>query len=165
MIPLHVCVCIYILQHKPREAKKLEREMSWLLKERRGPAWKRGWLEQTLLTLSPPPLQLLALFAIISLLLFLSSYPRYKYQVEKTATNLKLFLLFLPMLFVLVVFFISFFHKLVSPSSYYIRTKRGEPVFGIGGEFPWGITVIVILLLVLVSKQSYFHSLWYPTLW
>uniref|UniRef100_A0A0D2ZUD7 Uncharacterized protein n=1 Tax=Brassica oleracea var. oleracea TaxID=109376 RepID=A0A0D2ZUD7_BRAOL len=67
--------------------------MGWFVKERRGGAWKRGWLEETLFSSSAPPLTLLTLFAIISLLLFLSSYPRYRCEVEKTAMNLKLFLI------------------------------------------------------------------------
>ncbi|KAG2301625.1 hypothetical protein Bca52824_030276 [Brassica carinata] len=34
------------------------------------------------MTSSAPPLKLLILFAIISLLLFLSSYPRYRYELS-----------------------------------------------------------------------------------
>ncbi|VVB08324.1 unnamed protein product [Arabis nemorensis] len=60
--------------------------MGWFVKERRGPAWKRGWLEDTLLRSSPPPLELLTLLAIISLFLFLSSYPRYKYEFQNNLT-------------------------------------------------------------------------------
>ncbi|KAF2563529.1 hypothetical protein F2Q70_00016860 [Brassica cretica] len=56
--------------------------MGWFVKERRGGAWKRGWLEETLFSSSAPPLTLLTLFAIISLLLFLSSYPRYSSSIE-----------------------------------------------------------------------------------
>ncbi|CAH8361887.1 unnamed protein product [Eruca vesicaria subsp. sativa] len=100
--------------------------MGWLVKERRGGAWKRGWLEETLFTSSAPPLTLLTLFAIISLLLFVSSYPRYR-------------------------------------SSYYVRANQAASVFE-EGHFPWGILLMLVLILLLVSKQSYFHSLWYPTL-
>lgn len=138
--------------------------MGWFIKERRGGSWKRGWLEETLLTTSAPPLTLLALLAIISLLLFLSSYPRYKYEVEKTAANLKLFMLFLPILFVFLLLSLNFVHRLLFKSSYSVRANQAKSLFG-EGNFPWGVLLMLILLLLLVSKQSYFHSLWYPTLW
>ncbi|KAF8084194.1 hypothetical protein N665_0293s0017 [Sinapis alba] len=115
------------------------------------------------MTSSAPPLKLLTLFAIISLLLFLSSYPRYRYEVEKTTTNLKLFLLFLPILFVFLLVSLQFAHRVLFSSSYYARGNHAKHPFG-EGHFPWGVLFMLILLLVLVSKQSYFHSLWYPTL-
>ncbi|CAA7041739.1 unnamed protein product [Microthlaspi erraticum] len=64
--------------------------MGWFVKERRGGAWKRGWLEETLFTSSAPPLKLLTLLAIISLLLFLSSYPRYRSCIEFYSSPLTL---------------------------------------------------------------------------
>lgn len=137
--------------------------MGWFLKERRGGAWKRGWLEETLLTSSAPPLKLLTLLAIISLLLFLSSYPRYRYKVEKTATNLKLFLVFLPILFVFLLVSLQFLHRVLFKSSYSGRANQAGSLFG-EGHFPWGVLLMLLLILLLVSKQSYFHSLWYPTL-
>ncbi|KAG2303125.1 hypothetical protein Bca52824_031776 [Brassica carinata] len=137
--------------------------MGWFVKERRGGAWKRGWLEETLFSSSAPPLTLLSLFAIISLLLFLSSYPRYKYEVEKTAANLKLFLLFLPILFVFLLVSLQFVHRILFRSSYYVRVNQAASVFG-EGQFPWGVLLMLVLILLLVSKQSYFHSLWYPTI-
>uniref|UniRef100_A0A1J3ECY1 Uncharacterized protein n=1 Tax=Noccaea caerulescens TaxID=107243 RepID=A0A1J3ECY1_NOCCA len=138
--------------------------MGWFLKERRGGAWKRGWLEETLLTSSAPPLKLLTLLAIISLLLFLSSYPRYRYEVQKTATNLKLFLVFLPILFVFLLVSLQFLHRVLFKSSYSGRAaNQAGSLFG-EGHFPWGVLLMLLLILLLVSKQSYFHSLWYPTL-
>ncbi|KFK38733.1 hypothetical protein AALP_AA3G153300 [Arabis alpina] len=137
--------------------------MGWFVKERRGGSWKRGWLEETLLRSSPPPLELLTLLAVISLFLFLSSYPRYKYELEKTTTNLKLFLLFIPILFVFLLVSLQVAHRALFSSSYYVRTHQVGSLFG-QGDFPWGVLLMLILLLVLVSKQSYFHSLWYPTL-
>ncbi|KAH0909139.1 hypothetical protein HID58_032460 [Brassica napus] len=110
--------------------------MGWFVKERRGGAWKRGWLEEILFSSSAPPLTLLTLFAIISLLLFLSSYPRYRYE---------------------------FVRRILFRSSYYVRANQAASLFG-EGQFPWGVLLMLVLIILLVSKQSYFHSLWYPTL-
>lgn len=155
---------LLVLHCKAKKAlKDRDREMGWFVKERRGGSWKRGWLEETLLTSSPPPLGLLALLAIISLLIFFSSYPRYKYEVEKTAINLKLFMLFLPILFVFLLISLNFFSRLLFNSSYHVRANQAKSLFG-EGNFPWGVSLMLILILLLVSKQSYFHSLWYPTL-
>ncbi|ESQ43316.1 hypothetical protein EUTSA_v10015257mg, partial [Eutrema salsugineum] len=134
-------------------------EIGWSAKERKG-----RWLEETMLTSSTPPLKLLTLFAIISMLLFLSSYPRYRYEVEKTAMNLKLFLMLLPILFVFLLVALQFVHRALFRSSYYVRAnKSASSLFG-EGHFPWGVLLMLLLLLLLVSKQSYFHSLWYPNL-
>ncbi|CAN8277072.1 unnamed protein product [Cochlearia groenlandica] len=121
---------------------------------------KKHYKMGTVFTSSPPPLELVAVFAIISLFLFLSSYPNYKYKVEKTTTNLKILLLFLPILFVFLLVSMSFFRGVFFGSSYSVRANQAMSLFG-ESKFPWGVLVMLIILLFLVSKQSYFHSLWY----
>ncbi|CDY26760.1 BnaC09g08870D [Brassica napus] len=56
-----------------------------------------------------------------------------------------------------------FVHRILFRSSYYVRANQAASLFG-EGHFPWGVLLMLVLLLLLVSKQSYFHSLWYPTL-
>ncbi|GLT73148.1 hypothetical protein SLA2020_450260 [Shorea laevis] len=134
--------------------------MGWFFRETRGPAWKQGWAQQTISSLSPPPPPLLALLGIICLLLLLSSYVNYKKEVHHTVLNLKLFLLFLPVLLILATKYVSRFERLVIP---YGRAKR-ELEYRTR-DMPWGMVVLVALLLVMLSYQSYFHSLWSPNIW
>ncbi|KAJ4723312.1 Transmembrane protein [Melia azedarach] len=83
--------------------------MGLFFRERRGPAWKHGWTEQTLASVSAPPLPLLAIFGIIILLLTLSSYINYRLQMQQSMMQLKLFLLILPLLLILAAQLIWYF--------------------------------------------------------
>lgn len=134
--------------------------MGWVVKERRGPAWKHGWTEQMLSSISAPPLQLLFLFGIICLLLLLSSYSTYKREMHNTVVSLKLLMLFLPLILFLVARYFSHWEWLVVP---YARTKRELKLQST--DLPWRVLLLVLLLLLLLSYQSYFHSLWSPGIW
>ncbi|KAK8509996.1 hypothetical protein V6N13_118535 [Hibiscus sabdariffa] len=132
--------------------------MGWLFKES-GRGGKQGWTEQTISSVSAPPLPLLSIFAIISLLLLLSSYINFKKEVHHTVLNLKLFLLFLPVILIFAAQFASKCERFVIP---YARTKRE---LRRTRDLPWGMIVLVALLLVMLSYQSYFHSMWSPNIW
>ncbi|XWS24488.1 hypothetical protein CRYUN_Cryun28dG0106900 [Craigia yunnanensis] len=60
--------------------------MGWFFKER-GPRWKQGWTEQTITSISAPPLPLLSIFGIICLLLLVSSYVNCKKEIHYTVLN------------------------------------------------------------------------------
>ncbi|KAJ7966866.1 Transmembrane protein [Quillaja saponaria] len=136
--------------------------LGWLLRERRGPAWKKGWTENTLSSISAPPLPLVAIVGIVILLLWISSYTSYKSQVQKSKINFNLFLLFLPLLLLFLANSINKYARLVYPATKATRTvihqARQE-------GSPWGVLALVLLLLVLVSYQSSFKSMWSPAIW
>ncbi|KAK4787476.1 hypothetical protein SAY86_011309 [Trapa natans] len=81
--------------------------MGWLIKEKRGPAWKHGWTENTITSASLPPLPVIAIFFIVVLLLFLSFCISYSKQMEKTVIGTNLFLFVLPVLLIFLVQWIS----------------------------------------------------------
>lgn len=134
--------------------------MGWLVRDRRGSAWKQGWIEGTLASFSIPPWPLLAIFSIIVVLLSISSYTSFKYQMQKTIIGFKLVLLFIPLLFIFIANFIMKYDK-----SLVISRKTKRMLVDHQGNPPWGVALLLVILLVLLSYQSYFHSLWWPPIW
>lgn len=81
--------------------------MGWLIKEKRGPAWKHGWVENTITSVSLPPLPVVTILFIVVLLLCLSLSISYNKKMEKTAIGMKLFLFILPVLLIFLAQWIS----------------------------------------------------------
>lgn len=130
--------------------------MGWFFGERRGPGWK----DQTLNSISPPPLPLLGIFIIVFLLLSLSSYLDYRVQMHRTVISLRLFLLLLPVILFLLARHISTYGRFV------IRLPKPEhDSINRAGCSPWGVAALVLLLLFLLSYQSSFQSRWFRPLW
>ncbi|KAL0454118.1 UNVERIFIED_CONTAM: hypothetical protein Slati_0751000 [Sesamum latifolium] len=131
--------------------------MDWFYPRRRGPEWKQGWTDQTLSSISAPPLPLMAIFAIVIFLLSLPGYYAYKEQMHYTMINFKILLFLVP---VLLIFFM---HSSLLNSGWWLNfrssspARRQELARGISG-FPWAVAVLVAVLLVLVSYQSSFQS-------
>ncbi|XP_027348416.1 uncharacterized protein LOC113859969 [Abrus precatorius] len=122
--------------------------MSSVLNERRDAEWKKTWTGNTLL--SAPPLSLLAIVGIVVFLLWLSSYLNlnYKYTAMQMATtNLKMLLLFLP----LVLTLMAQGGRLVVPASsvarFHDRDEESE------SSIYWGWVTFVVFLLVLISYR------------
>ncbi|XP_050215014.1 uncharacterized protein LOC126666095 [Mercurialis annua] len=134
--------------------------MGWLWRERRGPAWKQGWAEHTITSISPPPFPLLAIFVIIIVLLSLSSYFNYKSQMQQGVINFKLIMLFLPVLLIFIA-------KLVSKGDrfFFYTTKAEYGTLRRNWDLPWGVGILVVILLVMLSYQSSLRSVWSPIVW
>lgn len=123
--------------------------MGWIVRETR--EWRQTWTEKTLASLLAAPLQLVAIIGIVVILLSLSSYTSYRVQMERHMIGFKVLLFFLPLVLIFVANAITTFG---SP------TKR--PVDR-SGDFPWGVTVLLVLLLLLIAYQPYYHSKWWPS--
>ncbi|KAL6212799.1 hypothetical protein ACLB2K_018015 [Fragaria x ananassa] len=122
--------------------------------EGRGPG-KPGWRDQTLASMSAPPSPLLALVGIVVLLLYLSSYSNYKAQIHQTQASFNLFLLFLPMILIFLAYYMTKYGRFMSPA-------MKETVVNDQSEAsPWGVSLFLGLMLVLVSYHSYFQSKWW----
>ncbi|PON93892.1 Transmembrane protein [Trema orientale] len=136
--------------------------MGWFLREGSSSSWKVGWTERTLASLSAPPLPLVAIVGIVVVLLSISSYANYKSQVQQTMIGFKLFLLFLPLLLIFLANSVTKYGSvyIISP-----RTKREPATASQGGGSPWGVALLLILLVVLISYKSYFHSKWWSPVW
>uniref|UniRef100_K4BVM5 Uncharacterized protein n=1 Tax=Solanum lycopersicum TaxID=4081 RepID=K4BVM5_SOLLC len=57
--------------------------MGWFIGERRGVSWR----DQTLESISAPPLALIVLFGLVIFLMSMSTYSEYKATVEKSKAN------------------------------------------------------------------------------
>ncbi|KAF8406565.1 hypothetical protein HHK36_008653 [Tetracentron sinense] len=134
--------------------------MGWFFSERRGPGWKQGWKEQTLASISAPPLPLLAIFAIIILFLSLSQYAGYKANMHHNMVNFQIFLFLLPVLLIFIL------RSMSTNGRFVFRLPRPQhDSIHRAGSSPWGVAVLVVVLLVMVSYQSSFHSKWFQPLW
>ena len=133
--------------------------MGWFFRER-GPGWKHGWTEKTLASVSSPPLPLLAIAAIIVLLMMLSSYTSYKSQMQQNLINFKLFLFLLPVLLIFVMHSITKYGRVVIIAPITKGDTGHKPQ-----SMPWALALLVVLLVLMVSYQSYFHSKWWPPIW
>lgn len=127
--------------------------MEWFYPKRRGPEWKQGWKGQTIASISVPSIHLLTVFAIVLILLWFSQFTNYKAQLHHTAINFQLLIFLLPVLLILLMASYS------NVGSYSFRV----PCLQAGGS-PWGVASLVVLVLVLLSYQSSFHSKWFGPL-
>ena len=134
--------------------------MEWFYPKRRGPQWKQGWTSQTVASISAPSFHLLAIFSIVMVLLWLSQSTGYKAELQQTRVNFQLFLFLLPIL--LICFMASYSSSWLF--NFQLRRPRPEAPMQPAGSSPWGVAIFVVLLLVLLSYQSSFHSKWFGPL-
>eukprot|EP01018_Ginkgo_biloba_P016717 Gb_33579 [translate_table: standard] len=108
---------------------------------------------------SPPPHHLLFILLIVLLFLFLSWYLAYESAMEDTMEQLKLFLMVSPLFLLLAVRWLSGTGRpaISLPGS-------GPNAIHRAGSSPWGVGLLVVLLLLMISYQSSFHDQWFP-LW
>ncbi|XP_026459244.1 uncharacterized protein LOC113359891 [Papaver somniferum] len=149
--------------------------MGWFWSERRGPEWKQGWTSNTLSNTSLPPLPLLAIFAIVLLFLTISQYTGYKAQMEHTMFNFQIFLFVLPVILIFVVRSMSsdgngrsfvFRFPRLRPSQHHQDSGQavGSTHAGSSTSSPWGVALIVVVLIVMIFYKSSFDSQWFRPL-
>ncbi|WJX46691.1 hypothetical protein P8452_33465 [Trifolium repens] len=114
--------------------------MATLVNETNDSELKKGWMENSLSSISTPPLQLVAIVGIVVFLLWISSYM----NMQSTSTNLNLFLLFLT----LVITLMSLFGRYVVPESNVTNMDGGD-----GGQSTWGSVALLMFLLIFISNR------------
>lgn len=114
-----------------------------------------------------PPFPLHLCFFLLTLLLFmgLSWYLTYESVIESLVDQLRLLLIFSPLLLLLVVHFLSSGDPRRSGVPFNILSlpQERESFYRAGGS-PWGVGMVLVLLLFMVSYQNYFHERWFPLL-
>nr|XP_019709225.1 uncharacterized protein LOC105054414 [Elaeis guineensis] len=134
--------------------------MGWFFGERRGPQWKQGWMERVLCSSSLPPPSLVLIFAIVMLFLSISWQIDYRTQVRRAEVGFRLLLFILPVALIVVASFVLLDRRFL------FRLPRPEQESAHrAGSSPWGVAVLVVLLLLMISYQSTFHSQWFRPLW
>ncbi|KAI4389973.1 hypothetical protein MLD38_002132 [Melastoma candidum] len=132
--------------------------MGWLIREKRGPAWKHGWGDRAVASLSPPPASVLTIFLIVIVLLWMSFSVEYDRQVRRAVVGMNLMLLLLPVLLFILVSRVSIDGgRLVVP-----LLRAEQDVVRRAGSVPWGVVVLLVLVLVMLYYQPGFHSKWSP---
>lgn len=125
--------------------------------KRRGPEWKRGLTTgETMTSFSLPPAPLLAMFAIVVFFLLISQGSRYKEQFEYASMMFQLLLYLTPVFLIFLVrsSFTSW------RFDFWIPQGRRDS-FRLLRGFPWGVAIVMVALLVLLSYQSSFQSKWF----
>ncbi|CAM8973123.1 unnamed protein product [Rhodiola kirilowii] len=129
--------------------------MGWFIKSRRGP---QGWQAQALDSASAPPAPLVAILCIVMLFLSMSNHMDYKSYVYRRKVRVNSFLLFSPMLVIVIALLIAQVGSLMNNGSR--RRMRGTDLVSQAGEgSPWVVAGVVILLLVMVSYQPTFQPI------
>lgn len=105
--------------------------------------------------LSPPPLHLCFFIFILFSVLTLSWYLNYESKFEDMISNLKLFLILSPVLILIVVHYLS-------SENVPILTPLPEDLPHRAGGSPWGVGLLLVFLVIMISYQSSFHERWFP---
>uniref|UniRef100_A0A7N0R9T8 Uncharacterized protein n=1 Tax=Kalanchoe fedtschenkoi TaxID=63787 RepID=A0A7N0R9T8_KALFE len=133
--------------------------MGWFFKSRRGPEWKHGWQAQALDSASAPPAPLVAVLCIVLLFLAMSNQMDYRAYVYRRKVRVNSFLLFAPMLVIVVSLLVAQVGSFMNSSR---RRYDGDLVSRAGEGSPWLVAGVVILLLVMVSYQPTFQPRLFP---
>ena len=109
--------------------------------------------------LSPPPAQLCFFIMVVLLLLGFSWYINYESMWEDLMDQLKLFFMIFPVLLILVVHWLSTSEdrRLLIPS------PGRETIHRVGGS-PWGVALLLIFLIYMISHHRSLKETWWPLL-
>ncbi|CAI0414361.1 unnamed protein product [Linum tenue] len=103
------------------------------------------------------PLHLFFFIAILFFVLGFSWYINYESAFEDLMNQLKLFLILSPLLLLLLV------HCLSAGFSLYIPLPERDSLHRAGGS-PWGVALLLVFLLYMISYQSSLQERWFPLL-
>ncbi|KAK9062733.1 hypothetical protein SSX86_019923 [Deinandra increscens subsp. villosa] len=128
--------------------------MGWFIRDGRSGL---SWADQTLGSMSAPPMRLLAFLGLVILLMSMSTYAEFKVHIEREKMALKLFFYLLPLALFLVAY-VTMRYRLP-----YVVRAASLPM-GSGkqdGCSPWGVAFLVVLVLVLVKYHSAVQLGWF----
>ncbi|CAL9115579.1 unnamed protein product [Musa acuminata var. zebrina] len=110
-----------------------------------------------------PPLPLHLCFFLLTLFMFigLSWYMTYESVFESLFNQIKLLLMVSPLLLLLVVHWLS--NDPRRRVSLFAPLAERDTFHRDGGS-PWGVALALVLLMFMISYQSYFHDRWFPLL-
>lgn len=116
-------------------------------------------------SLNPLPYPVLLILAVLSVFLGISWYFSYESVVESTEERMGWVLLATPIVLLFVVRWLSSLGEAgnffaVSPWDRQ-RRRMYSGALGDGGASPWGVAVLIVVLLVLLRYQSSFLESWF----
>lgn len=110
---------------------------------------------------SPLPIHLCFLLVILFMFLSFSWYINYESLLEGLFDQIKLVLIVSPLVLLLVLHLLSNFDN--TWSSFLVPLPEKDSLHRAGGT-PWGVALVLVLLLFLLSYQSDFRERWFPLL-
>ncbi|CAN6284925.1 unnamed protein product [Urochloa humidicola] len=117
-------------------------------------------------TLSPLPYPVILILTMVTLLLGVSWFFTYEDFIEEASEQFSWLLLAVPILLVLLIRWIS---SVDSFDGYFFgffpSERRWRPGYDAGpaeGSSPWGVAMVVLLLIVLASFHETIRDMWRP---
>lgn len=102
------------------------------------------------------PVHLCLFMFILFFVLAFSWYINYEYVYEDKFIQLKILLSLVPLILLLVV------HCLSSGESFTLPLPEESESLHRAGGSPWGVALLLVFLLFMISYQSSFHERWFP---
>lgn len=101
------------------------------------------------------PLHLCFFISILFFILGFTWYINYESKFEDMMTQVKFFLLIFPLILLVVIHFLS------GGMSFLVPFPEQDSVHRAGGS-PWGVGLVLVFLLIMISYQSSCHERWFP---
>ncbi|KAL7595551.1 hypothetical protein Lser_V15G29262 [Lactuca serriola] len=105
------------------------------------------------------PIHFFFFLCVVFLFLCFTWYLNYEPKVESFLYNLKIFLMLTPVVLLLLVHWLSSGERPWFPSMVPLPEKDS---FHRAGGSPWGVAIVLVFLIYMVSHQSSFHERWFP---
>ncbi|WCJ32433.1 hypothetical protein M5689_013855 [Euphorbia peplus] len=120
------------------------------------PESARNCFEYLGYNMSSMPVHLWLFVIVLIFTLSLSCYINFESKMEDMMKQLKILVMLSPILILVVV-------QCLSSGFFVIHLPEKESVHRAGGS-PWGVALLLLFLLLMVSYQSSFHHRWFPVL-
>ena len=105
--------------------------------------------------LSLPDPHVCFFFMVVFFVLSLTWYLNYESVLEDTMNQLKLVFMLSPLFLLLLV------HIFSGGLSFYVPWPEQDSIHRAGSS-PWGVATVLVIILFMVSYQSYIHEMWFP---
>ncbi|KAB2616427.1 hypothetical protein D8674_023015 [Pyrus ussuriensis x Pyrus communis] len=103
------------------------------------------------------PLHLGFFISILVFIMGFTWYINYESMIEDLMTQIKFFLMLVPIILLLVV------HCLSGGLSFLVPLPEQDSLHRAGGS-PWGVGLVLVFLLIMISYQSSLQERWFPLL-
>ncbi|KAM0002215.1 hypothetical protein Hdeb2414_s0337g00871431 [Helianthus debilis subsp. tardiflorus] len=105
------------------------------------------------------PIHFFIFLCVIFIFMCVTWYVNYESKVESFMRNVKIFLLLTPVVILVIVHWLSSRERSWLPLLVPLPEKDS---FHRAGGSPWGVAIVLVFLMYMVSYKSSFHERWFP---
>ncbi|KAK9072562.1 hypothetical protein SSX86_008996 [Deinandra increscens subsp. villosa] len=105
------------------------------------------------------PIHFFVVICVVFIFLCFGWYVNYESKFESFMDRLKIFLMLVPVVLLVVVHWLSSGERPWMPSLVPLPEKDS---FHRAGGSPWGVAIVLIFVVYMVSHQASFHERWFP---